>query len=295
MRCLDRATMTMIACLLALAGCGGTPGSSSSSSGVAQAVGIFTADYVVIELASGTLSTRTEIPDLTTNPAWRSTHLVFRRIGPLAGQVGAPGADLGTDLGDQPQAIAAAGGGFLGVFEVTQAQWTALGGQASWLDPEIRPAGGDAIGDQVPAFGISRSAALTTCSTYSAGRSYRLALPSGTQWELACRAGATGSLFAWGDAMDTATVRSYAAVFEVQAGQSGPRTVDGTRLANAYGFFDLHGNVWEWIAELDGVGDGQICGGSWNDTVPLARCANRVAIDPTVAHPLVGVRLALVP
>jgi formylglycine-generating enzyme required for sulfatase activity len=285
----------LAASLVVLGGCGGGPGAPSSTGGVAQAVGLFTAPYAVVELASGTLTTRTSIPDLTTNAAWRTTHMVFRRIGPLAGQVGAPGADLGTDLGDQPQGGASTGSGFLGVFEVTQAQWTALGGQASWLDPELRPAGGDAIGGDIPAFGISRSAALSACAAYSSGRSYRLALPSGAQWELACRAGSGGTLFSWGDAMDAATVRSYAAVFEVQAGQSGPRTADGSRLANAYGFYDLHGNVWEWIAELDGFGDGQICGGSWNDTVPLARCANRVALDPSVAHPLVGVRLALAP
>jgi formylglycine-generating enzyme required for sulfatase activity len=287
-------TLPLIATLLVLASCGG-PGSSSTG-GVAQTVGIFTAPYIVIELASGALTTRTAIPDLTTNASWRTTHMVFRRIGPLAGQVGAAGADLGTALGDQAQTTAVeGGGGFLAVFETTQAQWTALGGQAAWLDPEIRPAGGDAIGDAIPAFGISRSAALSACAAYSAARPYRLALPGGTQWELACRAGASSSRFAWGDAMDAITVRSYAAVFEVQAGQSGPRTADGTRLPNAYGFYDMHGNVWEWIAEPDGVGDGQICGGSWNDTVPLARCSNRVSIDPTVAHPLVGVRLALSP
>jgi formylglycine-generating enzyme required for sulfatase activity len=95
--------------------------------------------------------------------------------------------------------------------------------------------------------------------------------------------------------MDATTVRPFAAVFEVQAGQAGPRQADGSRLANAFGFFDLHGNVWEWLAESDNVGDGLICGGSWNDTVPLARCANRVPLDPYVAHPLVGVRLVIVP
>lgn len=281
---------TIIPLIAALVGCSGTP-----SGGVTDAVSIFTAPYVVLDLATGTLENRAEIPDLTSNSLWRTSKLVFHRLPSSSGTVGAASADLGTDLGDAPAAGVLVGATFMAVFEITQQQWTTLGGSAAWLDSEIRAAGGDVVAAGAPAFGISWSAADALCTSYSAGRSFRLALPSSAAWELACRSGNGAGWFAWGNAMDETTVRPYAAVFETQSGTAGPRQADGSRLSNAYGFFDLHGNVWEWLAEKDSFGDGVISGGSWNDAVPLARCSNRVALDPRVTHPLIGVRLVLVP
>lgn len=287
--------IVFIPLIAALVGCSGTPNGGTPSGGVTDAVGIFTAPYVVLDLVTGTLENRVAIPDLTSNSLWRTSKLVFRRLPSSSGTVGAASADLGTDLGDAPAAGVTVGATFMAVFEITQQQWTTLGGSAAWLDSEIRAAGGDVVAAGAPAFGISWTAADALCTSYSAGRNFHLALPSGAAWELACRSGNGAGWFAWGDMMDETTVRSYAVVFETQSGTAGPRQADGSRLPNAFGFFDLHGNVWEWLAEKDSLGDGVICGGSWNDSVPLARCSNRVALDPRVTHPLIGVRLVLVP
>ena len=288
-------SLAFIPLFAALMSCSGTPNGGTPSGGVTDAVGIFTAPYVVLDVATGTLENHAEILDLTSNSLWRTSKLVFRRLPSSSGTVGAASADLGTDLGDAPAAGVTVGATFMAVFEITQQQWTTLGGSAAWLDSEIRAAGGDVVAAGAPAFGISWTAADTLCTRYSAGRNFHLALPSSAAWELACRSGNGAGWFAWGDVMDETTVRSYAAVFETQSGTAGPRQADGSRLPNAYGFFDLHGNVWEWLAEKDSIGDGVICGGSWNDSVPLARCSNRVALDPRVTHPLIGVRLVLVP
>lgn len=282
--------LLLLVLILGVLGCSGSP-----NGGVTAVVSFGSAPYIVLDPVSGTLETRVTIPDLTTNPQWRTTKLVFKRLPATTGTVGAPSVDLGTGLGDAAVDGVAVGTTFLAVFEVTQSQWTALGGSAVWLDPALRAAGGDVIVAGAPAFAVSHSEATALCTSYSSGRAFRLALPSSDVWELACRAGNGVGWFAWGDAMDADTVRPYAAVFETQGGQGGPRQADGSRLPNAFGYFDLHGNVWEWLAETDGFGDGQVCGGSWNDTVPLARASNRVALDPTVAHPLVGVRLVLIP
>ena len=287
--------LAFIPLIASLVGCSGTPNGGNPSGGVTDAVSIFTAPYVVLDLATGTLENRAAIPDLTSNSLWRTSKLVFHRLPSSSGTVGAASADLGTDLGDAPATGLTVGATFMAVFETTQQQWTTLGGSAAWLDPEIRAAGGDIVAAGAPAYGISWTAANELCTSYSAGRSFHVALPNSAAWELACRSGNGGGWFSWGNAMDEATVRSYAAVFETQSGMAGPRQADGSRLANAFGYYDLHGNVWEWLAEKDSFGDGLICGGSWNDSVPLARCSNRISLDPQVTHPLIGVRLVLVP
>jgi formylglycine-generating enzyme required for sulfatase activity len=285
---MPRLLAILAACLLS--GCQGSP-----EGDVSAAVGLATSPYLVLDLSDRTWSSRMEISDLTANLQWRTTHMVFRRLPVVSGTIGASSADIGTELGDAATTTVGSGAVFIAVFETTQAQWLALGGTADWLEDGIRAAGGDVISDGAPAFGISRVQALTVTQAFSRGRGYTLGLPTSAQWELACRAGDNTSRFAWGDSFDTTLVRGYAAVFETQAGITGPRPADGSRVSNAFGYFDCHGNVWEWLAENDPYGDGLVCGGSWNDTLPLARCSNRVPLDPIVAHPLVGVRLVVLP
>lgn len=287
-----RPPLAILALLVAwvVSGCHGSPEGK-----VGAAVGLARSPYLVLDLSDRTWFSRLAIPDLTTNPQWRTGYIVFRRLPVVSGTIGASSGDIGTELGDAGSAVAGSGAVFIAVFETTQAQWLALGGTADWLADGIRAGGGDVISDAAPAYGISRVQALAVTEAFSRGRGYTLGLPSSAQWELACRAGDGSSRFAWGDSFDTTLVRGYAAVFETQAGVTGPRPADGSRASNAFGYYDFHGNVWEWLAESDQYGDGLICGGSWNDTLPLARSSNRVPLDPIVAHPLVGVRLVVRP
>ena len=72
-----------------------------------------------------------------------------------------------------------------------------------------------------------------------AGWSY--VLPTESQWEYACRAGTT-TAYSWGDSI-ASTNANYNA-----SGYSQTRDV-GLYAANPWGFFDMHGNVWEWTAD----------------------------------------------
>jgi formylglycine-generating enzyme required for sulfatase activity len=276
-----------------LAGCGG---SGDQSGGVATAVGVGTSPYLTIDLASGALEPMAAIADadLRTDPAWKTGKLVFRRV-QIGGTIGATSSALGADIDEpSPRAVGSAVL-FIGTFELTQAQWTALGGTARWLQADLRAAGGDAVGPTVPAYGLSRNDVESTIATYSAGRGYQLKLPSNDQWEAACRGGST-TLFWWGDLPGDAGTglagSPLRALVAENAGISaGPRAVDADRVANPLGLYDCHGGVWEWVSD----GTGTVRGGSWNDTVPLGRSANRLALDQDTNHPLVGVRLVLVP
>lgn len=275
---------------------GGTP-----SGGVSTTLGAFTAPYLAVDLASGQLEPHALITEdsLRTDTQWKVSKLLFKRVD-VGGMIGVSGTQLGADSDEPTSRSVASSVMFVAVFELTQAQWTALGGQARWLEAGVRAAGGSVVAPGAPAYGLSRDEVTATTAAFNSAQRVRLALPTNEQWEVACRGGTSGTLFWWGDDPSTATtvIAGSPAVTQVRAvvaetvnGIIGPRTVDNDRVANPIGLFDTHGNLWEWVDSIQGT----VRGGSWNDTVPQARAANRLALDQTTHHPLVGVRLILVP
>jgi formylglycine-generating enzyme required for sulfatase activity len=227
------------------------------------------APVVILDLVSGTRTTALELTDLTSNPLYVTDQMVFRRVS-------GPG---GTYL--------------LGVFEVTQAQWRRIAPASSqpWELVDAALVGSAAQGDAMPAFNLSNDDIDAALTAFNAGKVVQVALPSEAQWELACAAGTT-SAWSWGDVSDRATVMSNARVAETSS-TGGPQAV-GTLAANAWGFHDMHGNVWEWA----GAGTGaRLRGGSWHDGAELAKTVNALGTAQGVYrdthHALAGVRLVL--
>lgn len=267
---------------LLLAGCGGTGdvgiGSGSETSpddGLGGDTATATAPFLVLDLASGATRTEAAISDLGTGSAYRTTSMVFRR-----------------QRGD-------AGEFWMGVFEVTQAQWTAIAGSSDtpWTSVPSAvfasaPDAAAAVSADRPAFNLSYDGVTTAITAYNTARGTRLAIPSQAQWTAACAAGSTS--WSWGDATDQATVATHAVVRETLGGVSGPRPVGG-RTPNATGCYDMHGNVWELTAPAV-----TLRGGSWYDGVSQAVAANAPAAAVTglgadTAHALIGVRLIFQP
>jgi len=118
-------------------------------------------------------------------------------------------------------------------------KWLAVGEERWSLDGE---------GDDYPMYWVSWDEAAEFCARLTglervAGRlsaGYEYCLPTEAEWEYACRAGST-TRFANGDTeADLDKIGWY-------DGNSGGITHPvGTKLANAWGLHDLHGNVWEW-------------------------------------------------
>jgi formylglycine-generating enzyme len=124
-------------------------------------------------------------------------------------------------------------------------------------------------------------------------------LPNEAQWEYACRAG-TRTAYHWDDKADTAKANMAGVV----ASTSAVRTYQ----PNAWGLFDMHGNVWEWCAdgrrtyrnrpEIDPTGgSGAVArvlrGGSWSNHAGRARSAYRFDYHRGSRGLYAGFRLAL--
>jgi len=146
-----------------------------------------------------------------------------------------------------------------------------------------------------PAYELSETEALWILRE-SGG--YRL--PTEAEWENACRAGGL-SAFWCGDELSTA----HATFGRTQGARTTPW---GQFPPNPWGFYDLHGNVWEWVfdgydryatgAVMDPVNDRDIearvaRGGSWASEMSECRSATRTSFSPWHHHNNVGFRLAL--
>ncbi|MEB3242703.1 MAG: SUMF1/EgtB/PvdO family nonheme iron enzyme, partial [Cyanobacteriota bacterium] len=148
----------------------------------------------------------------------------------------------------------------------------------------------------------------------------QLRLPSESFWEVACRAGATSpSPFHFGDTLDAAWA-NYNASYRYSGGRVGPyiqrpSPAGGYGLVNDWGLADLHGNIWEWCADVWnpsplGVSrDGKdwdeqaarvlymrlLRGGSWYSEPLYCRSACRGADHPDVLNGPVGFRVCCLP
>lgn len=219
-------------------------------------------------------------------------------------------------------------GFWLGVVPVTQGQYSRV--------MEVNPSFFVAAGDDAPVEMVSWHEAREFCLELQRseppppGFEYRL--PTEAEWEYACRAGTKTALYSGSLAIQGAL---NAAPLDPVAWYGGNSGVDydggvdssswfekqydhhfaGThpvaqKAPNAWGFFDLLGNVWEWcwdgkrdfrpVVVSQPVGPTQtgkrvIRGGSWEDGPGDCRCATRFAAGEKHRFPYLGFRLAVAP
>ena len=200
-------------------------------------------------------------------------------------------------------------GFWMGQTEVTQRQWKAvMDSNPSYFK-----------GDDLPVDEVSWNDAMEFCKKLSRfeGRQYRL--PTEAHWEYACRAGSS-TAYCFGDSPvvgdpisgrrpETLSQLSDYAWYESNCGGSQPV---GQKKPNAFGLYDMHGNVWEWCQDWygedyysispavnpSGPSSGKtrvLRGGSWSDYARCCRCADRGMYRPSSWSNSGGFRVVVLP
>ncbi len=190
---------------------------------------------------------------------------------------------------------------FLGKYQVTQAQWKAVA-RLPKVKRNLDPDPSAFKGDDLPVERVSWKDAVEFCARLSmrTGREYRL--PAEAEWEYACRAGAA-TPYSFGHAL-----AKEVANFNNLYGRTLP--AGGLDVANKFGLYDMHGNVYEWCGDAwhknyqgaPGNGSvwedaeppaGRVCrGGSWQTNARACRSAHRKLARTSLRHAAVGFRVA---
>jgi len=183
---------------------------------------------------------------------------------------------------------------YMGKYEVTQEQYEAvMGNNPSAFDK----------GAKLPVTDVSWEDCQEFIKKLNAKTNGGYRLPSEAEWEYACRAGTT-TAYSFGDNITAKDANYNIGVKIVKP------VVVGNYKPNAFGLYDMHGNVWEWcedwkadypagaVTDPKGPATGRyrvLRGGSFNSVGSRARSSYRNSFSPTDRLVVNGFRLARTP
>jgi formylglycine-generating enzyme required for sulfatase activity len=202
------------------------------------------------------------------------------RIRPGRFMMGSPDSEEGRKADEGPQhEVTISKPFYMGVTEVTQAQYKAVMG--TYIDYRFSKVKGDTM----PVEGAAWTDAMKFCKKLSEMTNKTVRLPTEAEWEYACRAGTT-TAYSFGEDVNNLTDVAWF------GGNSGGKIHPvGQKKPNAFGLYDMYGNVREWCADIrrnyantamvDPQGSGgdrtmtAIRGGSWSGIPAKCRSAAR--------------------
>ena len=261
------------------------------------------ATYCVIDLSAGANASSYPVTYLAEPPSggfnvaeYKTTKLVLKRL--EAGTF-----IMGNNQTNESHRVTLTKPFFIGLFEVTQKQWTLVMGS----NPS------NFSGDKQPVEQVSYSAirgstngakwppssdvdASSFMGRLRARTGLAFDLPTEAQWEYACRAGTT-TTYSYGNS-ENGDYMWYSSNSSSQTHEV------GTKKPNPWGFYDMHGNVWEWCLDRYGTlaygtdpkgsswgGDRVLRGGSWRNDASYCTSSRRINSYPSNEGNYYGFRL----
>ncbi len=284
-------------------------------------------EYVYVDVSSGyngawQVVELSELPsDLQTNDVWKTDRILLRRIPAGTFTMGSPDSEFGHESDETQHTVTLTTPFYIGVFEVTQKQYeTVMGTTPSYFggNPK-RPV-------ETVSWDMIRSGSWPNGNpapeTFTGRLRQKLAgqpfdLPTESQWEYACRA---GTIRAYNDqtknggegsdctTLDVAEDPNLTPLAWYRFNSSGATHDVGGKQANAFGLYDMHGNVWEWCLDYYGTypvdptedpagaltGSNRVIrGGYCYDDARYCRSAYRYNGNPSYTDSRLGFRLCL--
>ena len=203
--------------------------------------------------------------------------------------MGSPASENGRGSNETQHEVTLTNPYYMGKYEATQDQWQAVMG-----DNPSKIKGG-----KLPVTHVTWKDCQDFIKKLNAKTNGEYKLPTEAEWEFACRAG-TSTPYSYGDSLTKS-----------DANIDGDSTkAVGSYWPNAFGLYDMHGNVWEWcndwyallqngaVTDPMGPATGErrvLRGGSFSIVVSRARSSDRFVITPSNRYSYVGFRLARTP
>ncbi len=171
---------------------------------------------------------------------------------------------------------------FMGKYPITQAQWQIVT-EFEQVKRSLAPDPSEFKGDDRPVENVSWLDAIEFCDRLSKCTKREYRLPSEAEWEYACRAGTTTPFYFgntitpdlanydWDESYDNTQITK-------QKNFRGTTPVGQFGLANGFGLYDMHGNVWEW------------CQDHWHNNYEGAPINGSAWIDPDASEEAARVR-----
>ena len=267
-------------------------------------------EYLVIDISEGRdaeawpVRFETHEPDVS-GDACRTTEIWLKYIAPGEFKMGSPETEVGRYDDEYQHEVTLTKGFFMGVFEVTQAQYEIVTGYNNSVnkgyDRPVEMVSYDSIVGTTTY--VDDPNAFLTIVKNKTGLA--IDLPTEAQWEYACRAATTSALYTGQEITENVRCANVAQMcryrYNRDDGMGGytEHTRVGSYPANPWGLYDMCGNVWEWTKDYYGTynvgpetdptgpstgGKRILRGGSWAASAQNCRSARRRSYDSNASY-----------